>query len=128
MRTPRTNTVTKNLISATLLLAIGLAGAARTASAGDLDFSNPGVAITADAIIASGACIAKYAALLDDGSMPAAEVGKRVANQCSTLISRSAGMAALVSGKPDAFASDLQYMRDALTTNAVVRLRAAGRN
>jgi hypothetical protein len=102
------------------LLASGTAHAAIT-----VDFSNPAVSLSGEAIVASGTCIAKYAAMLDDRSKPAAEIGQRVAQRCAREISRSAGLASWMVGKPEEFSKNLKYTQDELTTNAVVRLRAA---
>ena len=88
------------------------------------DFANPGVTMSSEAVIASGACIAKYAAVLDDQSKPAAEIGQRVAKRCARQISRSAGLAAWMSGNPENFARNLKYAQQDLTTNTVLRYRA----
>lgn len=89
------------------------------------DFSNPAVAMSRDAVIASGTCIAKYAALLDDGAKPAAEIGQRVAKRCTGEIARSAGLSSLLVGRPEDYAKNRRYLSEDLTTNAVVRMRAA---
>jgi hypothetical protein len=89
------------------------------------DFSNPAIAMSSEAVIASGACIAKYAAALDDQSKPAAEIGQRVAKRCAKEISRSAGLATWMMGKPENFAKNLKYTQQDLTTNTVLRYRAA---
>ena len=91
------------------------------------DFSNPAVAISSDAVIASGTCIAKYAVLLEDRSKPAEQIGQRVARRCAAVISRSAGLASWMAGRPDDFAKNLKYMREELTTNTVARIRASKR-
>jgi len=91
----------------------------------ETDFSNPAVALSGQAMIASGACIAKYTVRLDDGVKPAAEIGQRVAKHCSREIRRSAGLASWMVGKPDEFQQNLKYAQENLTTNAVVRYRAA---
>ncbi len=105
-------------------MAGGCLGASGLANAADgPDFSNPAVAISSDAVIASGTCIAKYAAILDDRSKPAAQIGQRVARRCAAVISRSAGLASWMAGRPDDFAKNLKYMREELTTQTVVRIR-----
>jgi len=91
------------------------------------DFSNPAVAISSDAVIASGTCIAKYAVLLEDRSKPAEQIGQRVARRCAAVISRSAGLASWMAGRPDDFAKNLKYMREELTTNTVARIRESKR-
>ena len=91
----------------------------------ETDFSNPAVALSGQAMIASGACIAKYTVRLDDGLKPAAEIGQLVAKHCSREIRRSAGLASWMVGKPDEFQQNLKYAQESLTTNAVVRYRAA---
>jgi hypothetical protein len=74
------------LLSAVTLLGAGVAGAAI-----NQDFTNPAVAISNDAIMASGTCIAKYVTRLDDGAKPVADVAQLVAKRCAKEISRSAG-------------------------------------
>jgi hypothetical protein len=117
---------TSNIKSATLAAVCACAGlfAASLASA-DTDFSNPAVALSGQAVIASGTCIAKYAASLDDSTRPAAEIGQRVAKRCSKEISRSAGLASWMVGKPEEFQKNLKYTQEHLTTDAVVRVRAS---
>jgi hypothetical protein len=102
------------------LLAAGIANAAINP-----DFSNPAVAMSGQAVVASGTCIAKYAVMLDDRTKPASEIGQRVAKRCAHEISRSAGLASWMVGKPEEFSKNLRYTQDELTTNAVLRLRAA---
>lgn len=89
------------------------------------DFSNPATAISGEAIIASGTCIAKYAVALDDRTKTAAEIGRLVADRCAKEISKAAGLSAWMIGKPDDYAKNLQYIREELTANAVLRVRAA---
>ena len=91
----------------------------------DTDFSNPAVALSGQALIASGTCIAKYTASLDDARKPAADIGKLVAGHCSKEIRRSAGLASWMVGKPDEFQKTLKYAQESITTNAVVRFRAS---
>jgi hypothetical protein len=112
--------------SASLAAVCACAGlfAATTASA-ETDFTNPAVALSGQAVIASGTCIAKYAASLDDNTKPAAEIGQRVAKRCSKEISRSAGLASWMVGKPEEFQKNLKYTQEHLTTDAVVRMRAS---
>jgi len=89
------------------------------------DFTNPATAISGAAVIASGTCIAKYATSLDDRTKPAQEIAQRIAERCAKEISRSAGLASWMVGKPDEYAKDLKYTSEDLTTNAVLRSRAA---
>ena len=108
------------LLSAATLLCAGVAGAAI-----NQDFTNPAVAMSNDAIVASGTCIAKYATRLDNGAKPVADVAQLVANRCAKEISRSAGLAAWMMGKPEDFARNLQYAREELTVTTIQRTRAA---
>jgi ATP-dependent protease ClpP protease subunit len=111
--------------AAAVLAAAGLL-TARIANAGTaLDFSSPAIAMSSEAVIASGVCIAKYAAALDDQSKSAAEIGQRVARRCAKQISRSAALATWMSGKPDDFARNLKYAQQDLTTNTVLRYRSS---
>jgi len=110
---------------AAALAAAGLFAATMASSEAAPDFSNPAIAMSSEAVIASGACIAKYAAALDDQSKPAAEIGQRVAKRCAKEISRSAGLATWMMGKPENFAKNLKYAQQDLTTNTVLRYRAA---
>jgi hypothetical protein len=110
------------LLAAPLGLGANFAGAAMSP-----DFTNPAVIMSGQAVIASGACIAKYASALDDDSKPAAAIGRRVARRCSKEISRSAGLASWMSGKPEDFAKNLKYTQEDLTTGAVMRSRAAAK-
>jgi len=123
------NTPARNTIAASVTLAILSAGALLCASAAGAavnpDFSNPAVALSGEAVVASGTCIARYVVLLDDRSKPAAEIGQRVARRCSREISRSAGLASWMVGRPEEFSKNLRYTQDELTTNAVLRARAA---
>src|ERR1700712_5095594 len=75
----------------------------------DTDFTNPAVEMTGQALVASGRCIAKYAVKLDDGSKPAPEIGQRIAKQCARQISRSAGLASWMLGKPEEYGKNLKY-------------------
>ncbi len=95
------------------------------AARAETDFSNPAVALSGRAVIESGTCIAKYAARLDDDTKPAAEIGLLVAKRCAKEISRSAGLASWMVGKPEEFQKNLKYAREDLTTSAIVRMRAA---
>lgn len=104
---------------------VGLFGAMAAHADFTADFANPATAISGEAIIASGTCIAKYAAALDDRRKTPAEIGQAVAQRCAKEISRAAGLTAWMVGKPDDYAKNLQYTREELTTNAVIRLRAA---
>jgi hypothetical protein len=101
-----------------------LLGATLASAADSPDFSNPAVALSSEAVIASGTCIAKYAPLLEDRTRPAEEIGQRIARRCSKQISRSAGLASWMVGKPQEFAKNLKYTRDDLTTRTVLRYRA----
>ncbi len=114
--------------AASFLAALSIAGSFASGAANaamDPDFANPAVAISGAAVIASGTCIAKYASILDDRSKPAAEIGQKVAKRCAKEISRSAGLASWMVGKPEDFAKMLKYTRDDLTTGTVERSRAA---
>jgi hypothetical protein len=115
----------KHQVLAAGLAAAGLFAATLANAEVAPDFSNPAVAMSSAAVIASGACIAKYAAALDDQSKPAAEIGQRVARRCAKAISRSAGLATWMNGKPQDFAKNLKYAQQDLTTNTVLRYRAA---
>jgi hypothetical protein len=108
------------MLSGGTLFAAGSAGAAINP-----DFSNPAVAMSGEAVVASGTCIAKYVVILDDRSKPASEIGQRVARRCAREISRSAGLASWMVGRPEEFSKNLRYTQDELTTNAVLRARAA---
>jgi len=123
------NTTARFKIATSVALAT-LSGAALLAApsayaAINPDFSNPAVTMSGEAVVASGTCIAKYAVMLDDRSKPAAEIGQRVAKRCAREISRSAGLASWMVGKPEEFRKNLKYTQDELTTNAVMRIRAA---
>ena len=109
---------------AAIAVTAGLLGASLTSAADSPDFSNPAVALSSEAVIASGACIAKSAPLLDDRTRPAEEIGQRIARRCSKQIARSAGLASWMVGKPQDFAKNLKYTRDDLTTRTVLRYRA----
>lgn len=109
-----------NLLPVAALLVSGLAEAEMST-----DFTNPAVTLSGAAVIASGTCIAKYTSILDDGSKPAAEIGARVAKRCAREISRSAGLASWMTGKPEDFAKTLKYTSEELTTGTVQRSRAA---
>jgi hypothetical protein len=117
---------TSKFKSASLAAVCACAGlfAATTAGA-ETDFTNPAVALSGQAVIASGTCIAKYAASLDDTTKPAAEIGQLVAKRCSKEISKSAGLASWMVGKPEEFQKNLKYTQERLTTDAVVRVRAS---
>ncbi|MGO9992058.1 MAG: hypothetical protein ACLPTF_06040 [Steroidobacteraceae bacterium] len=111
----------------TALLSSALLGTGVASAAINPDFSNPAIAMTSDAVIASGACIAKYAAILDEPSKPAAEIGQRVAKRCAKEISRSAGLASWMIGKPEEYPKNLKFIQEDLTTSTVVRSRAAAK-
>lgn len=104
-----------------------VASVAVCASASAQDFANPAVNITNEAMVASGACIARSISELDDGSKAAPYVAKLVAARCAKQISRSVGLATLMVGKPDEYAKNLRYTNEELTANAVVRARASGK-
>jgi len=110
-------------------VAIGMLAAltatATTASAADLDFSNPAVALSSDAVVASGSCIAKYTVRLDDLSISAEVIAGQVAEHCAKEISLAAGMSAFLAGKPEDFTKNLKYVQEELTKNAVMRHRTA---
>jgi len=110
------------LLSVVTVLATGVSGAAI-----NQDFTNPAILMSNDAIVASGTCIAKYAARLDDGARSVADVAQLVAQRCAKEISRSAGLAAWMMGKPEDFAKNVQYTREELTVTTVERTRAAKR-
>jgi hypothetical protein len=112
---------------AVLSAAVGLLGSDLASAEINPDFTNPAVAMSGEAVLASGTCIAKYAAIFDDRSKPAAEIGQRVAKRCAKEISRSAGLASWMAGKPEDFAKNLKYTKEDLTTGAVVRMRAAAK-
>ncbi len=117
----------KNVRVATVLAAgVGLVAAMTAGAEVTADFSNPATAISGAAVIASGTCIAKFATALDDRSKPATEIAQLVAQRCAKEISKSAGLASWMVGKPDDYAKNLKYVREELTTNAVLRLRATG--
>jgi hypothetical protein len=106
------------------LIAVGASFClAAIASAADLDFSNPAVALSGKAIVDSGACIAKYTVQLNDASQSVAAVAAAVAKRCDREISLSAGLAAFLAGKPGDFAENLKYAREDLTAHAVERYR-----
>jgi hypothetical protein len=115
----------KHMALVTALTAAGLLSATIANAEVAPDFSNPAIAMSSEAVIASGACIAKYAAALNDQSKSAAEIGQRVARRCAKEISRSAGLATWMNGKPENFAKNLRYTQQDLTTNTVLRYRAA---
>jgi hypothetical protein len=117
-----TRKYTAAFLSVATLLVAGTAGAAI-----NQDFSNPAVGMSNDAIVASGTCIGKFAARFDDGSKPVAAIAQQVAKRCAKEISRSAGLAAWMMGKPEDFAKNLQYAREELTVTTIERARAAKR-
>ena len=122
----------RNTLDRSMTFRVALAAALATAPFAGLiahaevapDFSNPGIVMSSEAVIASGTCIAKYAAVLNDQSKSATEIGRRVAKRCAGEISRSAGLATWMTGKPDEFAKNLRYTQQVLTTNTVLRYRA----
>jgi hypothetical protein len=125
MRIAQNGLKAKHMAMAAALAAAGLFVAMIANAEPPPNFSNPAIAMSSEAVIASGACIAKYAAALDDQSKSAAEIGQRVARRCAREISRSAGLATWMNGKPQDFAKNLKYAQQDLTTNTVVRYRAA---
>jgi hypothetical protein len=125
MRIAQNGLKAKHMAMAAALAAAGLFVAMIANAEAPPNFSNPAIAMSSEAVIASGACIAKYAAALDDQSKSAAEIGQRVARRCAREISRSAGLATWMNGKPQDFAKNLKYAQQDLTTNTVVRYRAA---
>jgi hypothetical protein len=90
------------------------------------ELQNPATAITNEAMVATGACVAKYVGRLDDGNLEPAAVAKQVAARCQHEIIRSVGLVTQMSGRPDDYAKNLAYINAVFTTNAVVRFRAAG--
>lgn len=118
----------KRTIASTALAAAGVLTASLALAAMSPDFTDPAVTMSGEAVIASGTCIAKYAAKLDDPSRPAAEIGQHIAKRCAKQISRSAGLASWMAGKPEDFAKNLKYAREDLTTNAVLRYRAGSKH
>jgi uncharacterized protein YggE len=92
LRTTTARTLAVATLMSASLLAPPLAGAAM-----NRDFTNPAVIMSGEAVVASGACIAKYAVVLDDQSKPAGEIAQRVAKRCAREISRSAGLASRIS-------------------------------
>jgi hypothetical protein len=117
--------LTRKHTAAVLLSAATLLGAGGVGAAVNQDFTNPAVVLSNDAIVASGTCIAKYASRFDDGAKPVGEVAQRVAKRCAKEISRSAGLAAWMMGKPEDFARNVQYAREELTVTTIQRTRAA---
>jgi hypothetical protein len=111
-------------LSLALLASGGLFGGAANA---DVDAQNPILAMTHEAIVASGLCIARYAQTSDD-MLPAYVAAKRVAQSCETEISRSAGLVTYMGGNPELFATNLQYIKETMTLNTISRLRAAKGN
>jgi hypothetical protein len=114
-----------HLAMAAVLAAAGLCNAPIAGAETRPDFANPAVGVSSEALIASGACIARYAAILDDQSKPAWQIGRRIAKRCGKEIARSAGLASWMMGKPEDFAKNLKYAQEVLTTNTVLRYRAA---
>ncbi len=112
-------------VAVAALTAAGLVASGAAHAATNPDFSNPAVAMSGEAVVASGTCIAKYAVILDDRTKPAAEIGQRVARRCAREISRSAGLASWMLGRPEEFSKNLKYTREELTTGSVLRSRAA---
>jgi len=111
--------------AAVLAAGAGLFGTMASNAEVTVDFSNPATAMSGAAVIASGTCIAKFATVLDDPSKSATEIGQLVAQRCAKEISKSAGLASFMVGKPDEYAKNLKYAQEELTTNAVLRLRAS---
>jgi hypothetical protein len=125
MRIARNDLKAKHMAMAAAFVAAGLFAAMIANAEAPPNFSNPAIAMSSEAVIASGVCMAKYAAALDDQSKSAAEIGQRVARRCAKEISRSAGLATWMNGKPQDFAKNLKYAQQDLTTNTVLRYRAA---
>lgn len=125
MRSTFDGSRTKHAVLTTALAAVGFLAATIANAESAPDFSNPATAMSSEAVIASGTCIAKYAAALDDRSKSAAEIGQRVAKRCAREISRSAGLATWMTGQPGNFAKNLKYTQQDLTTSTVLRYRAA---
>jgi hypothetical protein len=125
MRIAQNGLKAKHMAMAAALAAAGLFAAMIANAEAPPNFSNPAIAMSSEAVIASGACIAKYAAALDDQSKSAAEIGQKVARRCAKEISRSAGLATWMNGNPENFAKNLKYTQQDLTTNTVLRYRAA---
>jgi hypothetical protein len=121
------NRAVKRATVATFAMAASLLGTELSFAAVEQDFSNPAIALSNQALVETGTCIARYAVELDDGSSPAAAVGRQVAAHCAKQISLSAGLASWMSGRPEDFSKNLQYGREDLTTNAVLRHRAASK-
>lgn len=115
--------ITSNISRPSLIAIAGLF-IAGFASAAELDFSNPAVAISSKAVVDSGTCIAKYTVRLNNASQSVATVAKAVAKHCDSEISLSAGLAAFLTGKPEEFTNNLKYAREELTAHAVERYRA----
>jgi hypothetical protein len=86
---------------------------------------NPAITMTNEAMVATGTCVAKYVNRFDNSKFEAAAVAKRVAARCQQAITRSVGLATMMSGRPDDYAKNLEYINAVFTTNAVVRSRAA---
>lgn len=84
------------------------------------------IAMTNEAMVATGSCVAKYVGRLDNRSLEPAVVAKQVAARCQRTIARSVGLATMMTGRPDDYAKNLAYINAVFTTNAVVRSRAAG--
>jgi hypothetical protein len=105
----------------------GLCVAGVAGAAANPDFTDPAIVMSTEAVIQSGTCIAKFAVRLDDQSRPAAQIGQRIARHCATQISRSAGLASWMAGKPQDFAKNLKYAQEDLTTNAVLRHRESAK-
>jgi hypothetical protein len=124
MRIAQNGLKAKHMAMAAALAVAGFFAAMIANAEAAPDFSNPAIAMSSEAVIASGACIAKYAAALDDQSKSAVEIGQRVARRCAKEISRSAGLATWMNGNPENFAKNLKYTQQDLTTNTVLRYRA----
>ena len=108
-------------LMASAALALGvLSGPAQAQSAQD-----PAIAMTNEAMVATGSCVAKYVGRLDKSGLEPAVVAKQVAARCQRMIARSVGLATMMTGRPDDYAKNLAYMNVVFTTNAVVRSRAA---
>jgi hypothetical protein len=109
----------------TAVMATAFIGALSTQALGQ-ELQNPAIAMTNEAMVATGTCVAKYVSRLDNSSLEPEAVAKQVAARCRQLISRSVGLATMMSGRPDDYAKNLEYINAVFTTNAVVRSRASG--
>lgn len=112
--------------SAITALMASLAMGVLTSQAYADTLQNPAIAMTNEAMVATGTCVAKYVNRLDNANLEPTAVAKQVAARCQHTIARSVGLATLMSGRPDDYAKNLEYINAVFTTNAVVRSRAVG--